>query len=345
MKCEKARELFSDHLEMALERPLAAALERHLAECPACEHDYASFQTTWQMLESLPEVEPPPGFATDVVTKLRLEREAERRARSRWQVVWGDMFASRLPVRVFAAAVAFFLCVMIVLHTPLRGIVGAWLLPSAKVISTDASTPMPGAWRPGDRAMEWLNSGLDFELAPSSAGSRSIFKLLLKPKKVSSLRVRVSVMPPGAPRFDRQGVSEAGVVSDSVVRDTGQVIPFILGQSGDRQEVVTALIQWQHRNTRFAEAVFVPTRVNTASGGTTGSVYIQDMELYAALQEVSAAFGAVILVNADINAKVADLAVENVSADDALYKLCRSVGLRYRPLIGAQVYVVDRKVQ
>ena len=346
MKCEKARELFSDHLEMALERPMAVAFERHLAECPACEHDYASFRTTWQMLQSLPEVDPPPGFATDVVMKVRLQREAELRSRTRWQVIWGELFSSKVPARVFAAAVVIFLCAMIILHTPLRNTVAAWLVPAPSIVglSEDPSAPLPGAWRVGDRAMEWLHSGLSFELAPSSRGNMSVFRLLLKPQGVSGLRVRVYLMEPGPPRFDQEGIARASLISDSTVRDAGQVIPFILGRPGDQQEVITALVQWEHRNKQFTEAVFVPTQMAPMGAAREGTLQIRDTELYSALQQVSATFGVAILASADINAKVTSVAVEDGTADDALYKICTNVGLRWRPL-GAQVYIVERRIE
>lgn len=346
MKCEKAQELFSDHIEGALERPMVVAFGRHLAECPSCEDDYSVFKTTYQMLETLPEVEPPAGFACDVVMKVRLQVEAERHARQWWQVSWSELFASRLPAKVFAGAVALFLGTQVVLHTPLKDVVSAGFGNVRGVQIDDGRSSFPQEWAQSkEPAMAWLHSGLAFELDPSSAsGGRNVFRLLLKPKDTSSKYVRVYLMDPGEPRFDDQGIERATLVYQGSVGESGQVIPFIVGRSGDRQDVLAALIAWEHRQKKFLEAAFVPTQMSPMGAAMEGSVQIHKMELYSALQEMSAAFGAVILVNADINAVVGSVIVENGTVDDALYKLSTDVGLRWRPL-GGQVYIVERRIE
>ena len=335
MKCEKAQELFSEHLEGAMERPMAVAFERHLAECPACDGEYAGFRTTWEMLESLPEVSPRPGFAYDVVMKVREQREAEQRARGWFQRTFGDVFASRVPVRAFAAAAAAVI-MGLTLFTPVRDYIGASFgITQAK----EAQAPIGTSVEPG---MAWLNSGLDFEVDSSTKSGWSVVRLVLKPKDVTMEHASVYIMEPGAPKFGTEDINKARLIFDGAVTDSGQVIPFVLGQSANGS-VVTALVRWEHRQRSFAEAVFVPMRMTSSRKHAMGSVEIKDMELYSALREISSAFGAVILVNADINQMVTGISVKDGTVDDALYQVCNSSNLRWRS-IAPQVYTIERKI-
>lgn len=342
MKCEKAQELFSDHLEGIIERPMAVAFDQHLKDCPVCAHEFAAFKMTWRMLETLPEVTPPPGFACEVMMKVRMQHETERRARPRWQNVFREVFANRVPARVFAGAVAVFLCAQLVLHTPLRTSIAAWLVPNptVRVTSSDPAS-LPGEWASAKKAEAWLQSGLSFELEPSGSG---VFRLMLKPKAVTSKDVKVYLMPSGLAKFDQESIGNASLIFGGVVGENGQVIPFVLGQNSTSQEVITALIEWTHRDQKFMEAVFVPVHMNSMGTAMTSSVRLSDTELYAALKEVSAKFGVVILANADVSAKVTGVNVTNGTADDVLYMICTDVGLRWRPL-GSQVYIVERKIE
>jgi len=84
MRCERAQEYFSDHLERTLDGPLAAALEGHLRECAPCRTDVAALRGAFQALDTLPEVEPPADGAWLVLSRLRDERARryeEERAR------------------------------------------------------------------------------------------------------------------------------------------------------------------------------------------------------------------------------------------------------------------------
>lgn len=344
MKCEKAQEIFSDRLEGALERPMTVAFDQHLTECPACARNYGAFKTTWQMLETLPEVAPPPGFACDVLVKVRMQREAERRSMSRWQTIWNDLFVSRMPAKVAAAALSLLLLGQVVLRTPLRDTIGAWLI-SAPIVQTKSDAPANPAWGSRQLAEAWLNSGLSFELDSSDVrNGTSIIRLLIKPKDVSNKHVRVYLMDPGQVRFDDAGIKSASLVFSDNVGGKGQPLPFILRYGEDQQAVITSVVDWEHRGNRFLEAVFVPTQMSMVGNGLISSIHIKDADIYKALQDVSAAFGVVILANADIKAKVSDVNIERGTADDALYKICMGAGLRWRPL-GPQVYIVERKIE
>lgn len=62
MNCDEARALYSDYGDAVLEEDAKARLEAHLAECPACEADYAGYRAMLDELHSLPEPTPPDGF-------------------------------------------------------------------------------------------------------------------------------------------------------------------------------------------------------------------------------------------------------------------------------------------
>ncbi|MEN6372026.1 MAG: zf-HC2 domain-containing protein [Armatimonadota bacterium] len=343
MKCERAQELFSDYLEDALEHPMAVAFDQHLESCSVCAREFASFRLTWRMLEALPEVEPPSDFAYAVMTKIRMQRETERCSRPRWQTIWRDVFQSKIPARVFAGAATLFILGQVVLHTPARTTIAAWLVPNpmaARVVnSTPASTPEN--WKSDSSAEAWLQSGLSFEMEPSGS---NIFRLVIKPDSVTSKDLRVYLMPSDCTRFDRESIKNAGLIFTGTIGEKGQVIPFVLGRSS-AQEVMTALIEWENHSQKFAEAVFMPVHLNSMENAVTSDVNIKNTELYAALQETSATYGVVILANADLSgAKVTRINETNVTADDVLYKICTGANLRWRP-IGSQVYIVERKMQ
>jgi len=338
MKCEKAQELFSEHLEGSLEKPMRVAFEKHLVECSECKKAFESFQVTWRMLNELPQLEPPIGFAAGVMMAVQMEKEAQLKAKPWWQKVWGEAFTTRIPARVFAAAVAVFLCVQIMLNTPLRGVfVGGPPQLGPTVPNLEA-----GTWSISP-AEAWLKSGLTFELAGSwDTSERSIFKLLLKPNSVTSKQVKVYLMKSGEPRFDDVSIAKSEVIFNGTVEENGRIIPFVLGKSG-RQDVMVVLVEWEHRQRLFREAVFVP--VMMASGKPVAAdLNIKNMELYTALQQVSATFGVVILAQADVNQMIHNVEVDNRTADDALYELTREAGLKYRPL-GPQVYSVERRYE
>jgi hypothetical protein len=192
------------------------------------------------------------------------------------------------------------------------------------------------------KAEEWLNSGLKFEMGSSTVSSESgvsVFGILLKADGVTSQHVDVYVTDPSQVSFDEQSLRNCSVVFTGPVDQSGQVLPFILSSSG-QQDVITAVVRWQHHNRAYLEAVFVPTHMTGSPN--RGSVHIDEADIYSALRKVSASFGVVILVNADIDAKVRGIDIDNGNAEDALYKICSATGLRWRPL-GNQVISVERK--
>ncbi len=343
MKCEKAQELFSDHLEGLLERPMAVAFDQHIAECSSCTHEYEAFKTTWQMLQTLPEVAPPPGFSWDVVMKVRMQREAERRATPKWKLVWNSLFTAKVPRFAFGTAVAAVLAFQIVVRTPIKDAIIAGLggipKPAAQIT---ASAPTVDKTKQVSEA--WQHSGLKFELGASGVmDGTNYFQLMLRPQGAARQHVRVYALNPSSIRFDDQGLKSSGpVLFDGVVDQSGQVVSSIW-RYDDPQAVMSMLVEWNHMGRKFTEAIFVPTELTPQQTPGINTLALQREDIYSSLRSISSTFGVVILANADIDAKAGAVNVKNGTADDALYQALSDIGLVWRSM-GPQVYSVERKI-
>jgi len=88
MKCEHAKEFFSEYIEKSLDKPTGVALEAHLTACGACQRDLDGLRQTWGALNAVPAVEAPADLAWRVMCRLqeeklqRLETEQTRKARN-----------------------------------------------------------------------------------------------------------------------------------------------------------------------------------------------------------------------------------------------------------------------
>ena len=74
MNCLQAEEHFSDHLEDTLDYQTLQGFEEHLAECEACQHEYARFQESVKVVQELPQIEPSPYFMSTLQQRLATER-------------------------------------------------------------------------------------------------------------------------------------------------------------------------------------------------------------------------------------------------------------------------------
>jgi hypothetical protein len=63
MDCQRARELFSDHLEGGLHEILRGELDRHLASCAACRELREAVGEVVEALRAFPELDAPAGLA------------------------------------------------------------------------------------------------------------------------------------------------------------------------------------------------------------------------------------------------------------------------------------------
>jgi hypothetical protein len=88
MKCEHAKDFFSEYIEQSLDKPTGVALEAHLTACGACQRELEGLRQTWGALNAVPSLEPPADLAWRVMCQLqeeklqRLEAEQTRKARN-----------------------------------------------------------------------------------------------------------------------------------------------------------------------------------------------------------------------------------------------------------------------
>ena len=74
MNCLQAEEHFSAHLEDTLDYQTLQGFEAHIAECEACQHEYARFQESVKAVQELPQIEPSPYFMSTLRERLATEQ-------------------------------------------------------------------------------------------------------------------------------------------------------------------------------------------------------------------------------------------------------------------------------
>ncbi|MCH8273778.1 MAG: secretin and TonB N-terminal domain-containing protein [Armatimonadetes bacterium] len=100
MKCQKAKELFSELHEQTLSGGLKQTVERHLFECPVCQEDYRAFKVVYDQIGSLPSVQEPEDLHE------RIMRRVDRAAWDRKQAApAGFLWLRSLAFAGVAAAV------------------------------------------------------------------------------------------------------------------------------------------------------------------------------------------------------------------------------------------------
>ncbi len=98
MKCESAREYFSDLIEKSLELGKQVAVEAHLAACPTCHAEFDCLQALWPHCDT-PLLEPPADLARRIRVALR-EENSRRLARRGFLKRIGDRVFGAMPLKV-----------------------------------------------------------------------------------------------------------------------------------------------------------------------------------------------------------------------------------------------------
>src|SRR5438552_17907142 len=92
MRCERARDLFSDFCEGSLRGGLLVTLEGHLKGCNQCTTEVDELRKVWSILDDAPSVEPPSNFRAVVWQKI--DELENSRLKSRRRVFdWRTMLA------------------------------------------------------------------------------------------------------------------------------------------------------------------------------------------------------------------------------------------------------------
>jgi HEAT repeat protein len=104
MNCDSAKDKLPDWLNDELSLTERAAVDAHLAQCPACQQELAATQQVWQLMGAVTTPEPSPALRTDFYAMLQRFDEAEQAAqKSTWssRLTWiGQRWTPQLAGRV-----------------------------------------------------------------------------------------------------------------------------------------------------------------------------------------------------------------------------------------------------
>ncbi len=84
MKCAQAQEWMSEKLDEALDPQRSAQLDGHIQNCPSCCHEWQTLRESWELLGTLPELEPSPLFRARVWEKIRHQPAPASWSFKRW---------------------------------------------------------------------------------------------------------------------------------------------------------------------------------------------------------------------------------------------------------------------
>lgn len=71
MNCCQFQEKMSERLDEVLVNDEAASFDAHASQCDSCQREWQEFAQSWELLASLPALEPSPLFRAQVWDKLR----------------------------------------------------------------------------------------------------------------------------------------------------------------------------------------------------------------------------------------------------------------------------------
>lgn len=182
MRCELARESFSDLVEGTIEPGLRETIETHIHSCAACEAEYHGFQETWSLLEKLPEVEVPLYFHSKVMQSIGELHARQTRGLRGW---WTRMFKPAPVVKGLGWSVAALFLVGIIIQA----------VPT-EVVNLGVSSPF------GIGEKKVIPVGLDaIDISPRlvTSGAEQDAWVLGVTSRTESARVRLFVVDPAKP--------------------------------------------------------------------------------------------------------------------------------------------------
>lgn len=361
MKCERAKELFSEYLEGSIDYALTATVRAHIDQCDGCRGDLKSFGRAWDVIGTLPEVEPPSSFRHDVVMRAaRLQHEEKKAVKQGFLgVTWDYVFGRLLPARALAVACAGAILAMVLLNVPqglfkqFGGQETGTTVSGVGVRSADELSAAPAS----DSKEDWqsrtrLGNALWVSVTSTEfcAGS-SYYELILTINNKALARdvtnripAQVYVLPVGTyaldPAGDRKPMWSGNVLGDSPVQLT---VPGISNSKGEPVPI-TLLVTYQFRKTPFSKLVFIPNKdarpiSSDALGVTSGSsMRGGNGTLYGILQMISQDYGKTIIANGSLSKKPAVVEVGSEDVNSTLWKVLKPIDLDWA-FIDKAVYV------
>lgn len=367
MKCERARELFSEYLEGSIDYALTATVRGHIDQCSTCRHELELFGQMGDMIGSLPEVEPPSNFRHDVVMRAaRMQHEHSREATGAFGLSWDYLFGRLVPARAVAIACAGAVLAALMLRVPQGmydyvvqqmggrpGVVGMAEQQPAGADAIEASSLYSNV-KPVWQSRILGRNTLWVSVAASEVGEgRSLHEVALSINQEAlfyrgrvrdvSLRIgaEVYLLPPN--QFSLDGEHRPSLLWEgNVLGDAPPVVlPMILDSS---QGPANLLVSYRFRDRDFAQIVLIPTGNKHMSSTNTFDFSVRPgfrpvgNNLYLTLQSLAQNYGVTIIANAKLDVKPSVVELGSDSMEDALRKALRPVGLTWG-FIDKAIYV------
>ncbi len=360
MKCERARELFSEYVEGSIDYALTATVRSHIDQCDDCRSELMAFRRAWDVIGTLPEVEPPSSFRHDVVMRAaRMQHEQRKSARPVFlSVIWDLLFRRLLPARAVAVAVAGALLAVIILNIG-PGVVTVFEGNGLKVSRIHQINNAPADATQAYAKTAWksrniLSNALWVSLEFTDFGDGNSYCQLgltinndaLARGTTNRIPAQVYILPPNKFGVEAGGpqkpVWSGNVLGESPVH---VAVPSISSSSG-KPTPVTLLITYQFRKMNFAKIVFIPTD-NTCSASTdaialyNGGATLTGRDLYDSLQTVSQSRGLAIIANGSLHRRAGAVDLRSTSNEDVMRNMLEPIDLAWA-FIDNAVYV-DRE--
>ena len=321
MRCGKARSLFSSYLESTIGGRSVAVLEEHLDGCSACRATYERLRGTVAMLDSVPEMEPPPDFHAAVMARVERARRIAPEPVRWWRTDWQHVFTIRVPARAAAVGVAVVLLVALAVQlTPLRtGVASLFgLQRPSKTAIADVDTEAPRQWEPWNPRVK-SDSGLLIGVAFDSSG---VYAIRLGTKSDQAV----------AFALDAAGSSYTGFVRNN----QDSVVQVRAPSAG----LVVAKVTWSYKDREREESVFLPARLDPNASRRSLSLTFDNATVRDVLREISVRYGVAVVASVDLHKPIVYAHVERGTPADALFDCLSGSNIKSRAL-APSVFMVE----
>jgi hypothetical protein len=319
MKCGKVRELFSSHLEGAIDGRQSAEFEEHLAGCGECRAAYERVNATVMMLEEMPDVEPPADFHATVMARVQEARRAAPQRVRWWEIDWQRVFTIRVPARSAAIGIAvMLLAVLMMQFTPLHG-------PVANFFGVGKQSGQQITNTSPDDVRQW-------EPWTPKSQTKGGLKLTIRMESPNVYTIMLGTQSARPITFSMKASSESYSGSVQANQEYRVTVP------APRSDVAVARIAWDYQEMGYAARVFLPAKISRTE--SPRSLSLEAMSVQDMLKKLSQEYGIAIIASGDLDQIIPAGQVENQTAGGALYELLDGFGIK-RVALSQSVYAVE----
>lgn len=359
MKCERARELFSDYHEGSMDYALTETIRSHMDKCASCKHEFARMESIWALLNAMPEVDPPADFRQNVLFQLaQLQNESIRARRSLFGQGLGGLLEQLRAPRGIATACAGVALAAILLLAPVS--------PdryTAGIFKPDvASINLPGDRDSLDKSAKssiydmaavdkekWISRKLVRNAVWATISSKSngsdamLYSIdiarnpnaLVNSEAVKSARVHVYLVPAG--QYNTDVVRNSQPDWRGLITETSSMLVPVVVDPGEG--TLDLLVVWKSRDHEYAQFIFLPPKTSaqdSVSGQSQPAGGYED--LYSGLQSAARDFGVPVIANANLHVNVSSTGLGARTLERELKNMLRPAGIDWLCADGA-VYV------